>query len=361
MKGQRACDRCLRRTWLLERLAGHIDVARARIGPVLELDSRDLLSAMTGRHRRVVEGELASLDPDSLRRRARSAGLELLCRCDAAYPERLTALRGPPAVLHIAGGLERFLELVDGDPVAIVGARHASAYGVESARSLGGALAAAGVSVVSGMALGIDSAAHAGALAVGGGTVAVLAGGADRPYPASKRSLHAQIIRTGAAVSELPSGTAVRRWMFPARNRIIAALSAMTVVVEAGAGSGALLTAGFARELGRPVGAVPGRISSPLAAGPHELLATGAQLIRGPQDVLDGLFGAGIRAAPRDARPELPSELRALLAAIGDGHDTAASLSRAGLRAEDGLAALAALELSGHVRREAGGRYTVVS
>jgi DNA processing protein len=152
----------------------------------------------------------------------------------------------------------------------------------------------------------------------------------------------------------------VWRWAFPARNRIIAALSATTVVVEAGERSGALLTAGFARSLGRPVGAVPGPITSPASAGPNRLLAAGAYVVRGPQDVLDQLFGAGIRAAAPEPRAELTSEQRRLLEAIAGGQDTAGALTRAGFAVQEGLAALAALELAGYVRRGAGGRWRVV-
>ena len=130
-------------------------------------------------------------------------------------------------------GRAGFLGLVGEDPVAIVGARRASSYGTEVSRAIGRGLGAAGVSVVSGMALGVDSAAHAGALAGGGGTVAVLPAGAERPYPATKRALHRLILETGTAISELPPGSDVWRWMFPARNRLIAALAAMSVFAHA--------------------------------------------------------------------------------------------------------------------------------
>jgi DNA processing protein len=146
--------------------------------------------------------------------------------------------------------------------------------------------------------------------------------------------------------------------MFLARNRIIAGLAAMTVVVEAAEHSGALVTARVAGELDRPVGAVPGRVTTQLATGPNGLLAAGACLVRGPQDVLDHLYGAGMRHIV-DARPPPEPELRPLLAAVADGHDTVAALARAGFQPEQGLAALAALELAGYVRRVAGGRFTV--
>ncbi len=149
--------------------------------------------------------------------------------------------------------------------------------------------------------------------------------------------------------------------MFPARNRIIAALAAMTVVVEAGERSGSLVTARMARGIGRPVGAVPGRVTTPQAAGPNGLLESGACVVRGPQDVLDHLFGAGVRtvAASEPGRAHVPEELRPLLDAIAEGHETAAALARAGFAPDKGLAALAALELGGFVRRGAGGRFTV--
>lgn len=235
----RACDRCVARSWLLARLSAHLELARGQVEPVLGLDDEELLAALGGKRRAAIWSERQRLDLRQERRHAASAGLELICRCDQSYPARLACSPSPPAVLHVAGGLERFLKLVAGDPVAIVGARTPSAYGLEMATLLGRGLGRAGLTVISGMALGIDSAAQAGALAGEGGTVAVLPGGADQPYPVSKRLLHRQIQGAGAAVSELPPGAVVRRWCFPARNRIVAGLSAMTVVVEAGEGSGA--------------------------------------------------------------------------------------------------------------------------
>ncbi|MBV8988391.1 MAG: DNA-protecting protein DprA [Solirubrobacterales bacterium] len=360
MSSPTACGRCIARSWLLSRLAGHLEPVRGRIVELLALADRELAEAVGGDQRGSVLEELSRLDIERLRERSGAAGVGLICRCDVNYPQRLADLTNPPAVLHVAGGLERFLELARGEPIAVVGARRPSPYGIEVARALGRELGNAGMGIVSGMALGIDSAAHSGALAAGAGTVAVLPASPERPYPTGKRALYAEIRETGAAVSELPPGTRIRRWMFPARNRMIAALAAMTVVVEAGDRSGALLTAGFARGLGRPVGAVPGSVTSAMASGPNGLLAGGAYVVRGPQDILDALFGAGARAAPAENRPQLAGELRRLLAAIGEGNETSGALARAGLGTEDGLAALAALELAGYVRRQAGGRFTVV-
>jgi DNA processing protein len=356
-----ACDQCLVRPWLLAMLAAHLERVRARIDSVLELGNHELIAALAGDRERAVLEQLGSFEADLAREHAERASLELICRCDARYPVSLRSLPNAPAVLHVAGGLERFLAIAEGQPVAIVGARRASGYGLEVARSLGRGLARAGVTIVSGMAMGIDSAAHASAIAAGGPTIAVLPGAANRPYPAAKRGLHRQICDVGAAVSELPPGADVWRWMFSARNRIIAALAALTIVVEAGERSGSLITAKVARALGRPVGAVPGRVTSPQAAGTNALLASGgAHIVRGPQDVFDQLFGAGVRAAAVDQREQLAPELRALLSAIADGQDTAAAMARAGVAPERGLQALATLELEGYVRRERGGRFSVL-
>lgn len=358
---RRACDRCLTRPWLLARLASNLDLVRGRIAAVLELSDAELVDAVAGKQRGAVMRELACFDADRSREHAHRSAIELICRCDPAYPVPLRALANPPAVLHVAGGLCRLQALVVEPAVAIVGARRASAYGLEVAETVGRGLGAAGVTVLSGMALGIDSAAHAGALAAGGPTIAVLPGSADRPYPPGKQALGRRIKESGALVAELPPGAAVRRWMFPARNRMIAALAAMTVVVEATERSGALITARHALELGRSVGAVPGRVSSRLASGPNGLLANRAVVVRGAQDVLDEVFGIGVRRASTGSeRAELPPQLSQLLGAVGDGADTPESLARAGFGLERALAGLASLELGGFVRRGPGGRFLPV-
>jgi DNA processing protein len=256
-----ACDACLRRTDLIAAVAGSIDIAwrekRGRTARVLALPDGDLLGldpSAVARHER--------FDVAVARGRIAEAGLTAVCRCDRAYPERLRELPDPPAVLHVAGSLAA---LPAGEAVAIVGARRATPYGLEVSRSLGRGLAAAGLPVVSGMALGIDSAAHAGALEAPparGAPVAVLAGGAETAYPARMRSLHARLIDAGAVVSEMPPGFTGHRWCFPARNRIIAALSTLTIVVEAATKSGSLITADLATDLGRVVAAVPGPVTS---------------------------------------------------------------------------------------------------
>ncbi len=326
----------------------------------LQLSDRELIFALAGKDREQISAEHRCFEPRALSADATRASLGLICACDAAYPQRLRDLPSVPAVLYVAGGVERFLALASADPVAIVGSRRASDYGLQSARSLARGVARAGLTVVSGMAIGVDAAAHGGALEGGGMTVAVLAAGADRPYPPAKRGLYKRIVAAGAAVSELPPGVPIRRWMFPARNRIIAALAAATVVVEGAERSGALVTAARALDLDRPLGAVPGRVTSSLAAGPNGLIAGGAQLVRAPQDILEMLFGESAVEVLAETRDPIDPQLQQLLLAIGQGEDTIAALTRKGLAPHAVLASISALELAGYIRRAAGGRYEVL-
>ena len=358
-----ACDACLTRAWLLQRLAGNLDVERARIWELLALGPEELIAAVGGAQSDAVSREhreFGSAGARRARERAAAAGLELLCRCEDRYPASLRQLPAPPAVLHIAGGLQRFLGLCGQDPVAIVGSRNASAYGRGVARSLGGGIGACGMTVISGMARGIDTEAHTGTLEAGGGTVAVLPGPANVPVPVSARRLHARVAQLGATVSEVPPDTPVRNWMYPARNRIIAALARFVVVVEAAARSGSLRTAEAAASLGRPLGAVPGQVTNPRAAGSNALLAGGARLVRDVQDVLDAVHGVGARAAPLDPRPSPSTEQSAILSAIAGGTDTVGALVSRGIGGERCLSEVAALELAGRLRRGAGGRLAVI-
>jgi len=211
-------------------------------------------------------------------RGAAAGGCWAVCRCDPGYPPQLFDLDNRvPAVLFGAGE-ESVLPRLDREAtVTIVGSRRATPYGLGIARELGHLLASAGLVVVSGMAFGIDSAAHEGALEGGGTTVAVLGGGADVVYPAAKRRLYQRILSSGgAAISERPPGTTPERWAFPARNRIMAAIAGMTVVVEGAEPSGSLITAEEVVRLDRSLGAVPGPVSSRTSAGPHALIRDGA-------------------------------------------------------------------------------------
>lgn len=365
------CDDCLRRAWLIGALADHLARAHERVGAldsVLALTDAELIEALAGTRAEPLRRAHASFAPAAARERAASVGLEVVCPHghDGGYPAALAALPDAPAALHVAGGQARLATLAAGPAAAIVGARRASPYGLEVARALGRSLSAAGVTVVSGMALGADSAAHAGALEAAGRTMAVLGGGADVAYPASKRALHRQIAAAGCVISEAPPGMRPRRWCFPARNRIIAGLAAVTIVVEAAERSGSLITARIAREIGRDVAAVPGRITSPRARGSNDLLADGAHIVRGPEDVLDLLFGAGgwEAAAPGVGAPPgdtpLDPALGRLLGAIADGRDTLGALATDPVDAGRVLAGLSELELLGRVRRVGGGRYVPV-
>jgi DNA processing protein len=352
-----ACDACLRRTDLIVAVAGSIDVAwrekRGRTARVLALPDDDLLALDESARPRY-----EAFDAAVARRRITEARLVAVCRCDPAYPERLRELPDPPAVLHVAGSLGA---LPEGEAVAIVGSRRATAYGLEVATSLGRALSSAGVPVISGMALGIDSAAHVGALeapAAAAAPVAVLAGGAEVAYPARMRHLHTRLIAAGAVVSEMPPGFGGHRWCFPARNRVIAALSTLTIVVEAATRSGSLITADLATDLGRTVAAVPGPVTSRYSLGSNELLHAGAAVVRDARDVLDLLFGADAPplADPRPLPPLDPAQRRTL-AAVERGHGTVAELARTMEEARAVSATLSELELLGLVRREFGGRY----
>jgi DNA processing protein len=236
--------------------------------------------------------------------------------------------------------------------VTIVGTRDATPYGIDVAHDLARGLAAAGITTVSGMALGIDAAAHRGALGAHGATIAVLACGPDVAYPRRHRDLHAQIARQGVVVSELPPGRRAYRWSFPARNRIMAALARLTVVVEAAESSGTLITAAFAQDLGRTVGAVPGKVTTRVARGSNKLLRDGAPVIRDAGDALDELFGLGEPPRLTAAGPDVDPVERKLLDAVEAGLDMEGICAFAGLPAAEARAALVRLEIKGLVRRD---------
>lgn len=358
-----ACDACLRRTALVASLAPHIERARRNhrhIAELLALGDDQLLAALAGARHDELRRSFDAFDPAAARERVGEAGLSAICGHDASYPPCLAQCDDAPAVLHVAGVCDRLAALGrDGAPaVAVVGARRAGQEGLEVARGLGRGLAAAGVTVVSGMALGIDSAAHAGALEVGGPTVSVLASGADVPYPSSKRSLYRALVRTQAVISEMPPGFQPFRWCFPARNRTIAGLASLTIVVEATERSGSLITAELAQDLGRAVGAVPGSVGAPRTAGSNSLLRDGALVIRHAQDALDEVLGIGVATALSGPGSEaLSGPLRALLRRVEDGCDTVGELATTPAEAQSALAGLAELELLGYLRRGTGGRY----
>ena len=204
---------------------------------------------------------------------------------DAEYPKNLKTLHRPPKALYVNGSFKE----EDDFAVAIVGSRRASMYGIEMAQKLGYDLALAGVTVVSGMARGIDSAAHRGALKAKGRTIAVMGSGHGHIYPAENKELYEQIAASGAVISEFENDLSPLPQNFPIRNRIISGLSLGIVVVEAAKNSGALITADFALEQGREVFAVPGKISSLTSEGTHSLIKDGARLVQGAEDIMEEL------------------------------------------------------------------------
>jgi DNA processing protein len=274
------------------------------------------------------------------------------------YPPGLDDLAGlAPEALNGLGRRDAVAGLDPSAAVTIVGSRRATAYGIGIAEELGRLLAAAGLTVVSGMAYGIDAAAHRGALRGGGTTVAVLGGGPDHVYPPSERRLYGSIVERGAVISEREPGCAAERWSFPARNRIMAAIAGMTVVVEAANPSGSLITADQANELGRAVGAVPGPVTSLVSAGTNQLIADGASSVRDAQDVLDRLIGIGAPQV-RGHGPALDPRDAALLDLVEGGPLTLdAAVAAVAADVSEVAVALARLELLGYVRADSAGRY----
>ncbi|MEJ2207344.1 MAG: DNA-processing protein DprA [Gemmatimonadota bacterium] len=304
-----------------------------------------------------IEAAKAARDPSSwLRARrsldwARRLGMETVVPGDAAYPQRLHRLTHPPGVLFLRGRME----LLGTPGVAIVGSRKATTRARAVARRLGSALARAGTPVVSGLALGVDGAAHRGALEGPGPTVAVLGRGADRSYPRAHSTLFKRILDEGLVVSEFPPGTPPAPHHFPRRNRIIAALCSCLVVVEAGPRSGALITVEHALDLGLDVWAVPGPFDEAPCLGSNRLLRDGARALVS----LDEFLAEVVGPQEHDVRgpPSNPEQAR-ILTLLEDGPRSADDLARtAGVNVQRVLAVLAELELRGWVERSPGMRF----
>lgn len=352
-----ACDPCLRRAFLVShlapRIAGLLGSADRKATGLLALSEAELLAAAAGRRVQQALDFLEALDTDRERERLICGGFVAVCRHAGGFPPLVCELTDPPAVLFGVGRADVLLKLAEAPAVTIVGTRRASPYGTEVAYALGRGLGAAGVPVVSGLALGIDGTAHRGCLDGGGTPVAVVACGPDVVYPRRHRNLHERVRDAGLVLAELPPGSEPFRWSFPARNRIMAGLARMTLVVEAADPSGSLITAEFAKDLGRCVAAVPGRITSSVARGTNDLLKDGATPIRGTEDVLDELFGVGMRpavAAGTVPEPEDPVLARVLEAADGcDSVESVATATR--LSVSETRAALGRLEADGFIAR----------
>lgn len=293
-----------------------------------------------------------------------STNISAISKGDIRFPTALAAIHDPPQTLWIHGDVDAL-----GAPaVAIVGSRAASAYALEVARRLGADLARRHVTVVSGMARGVDSAAHRGALEAGGITIAVFGCGVDVIYPPEHRGLAARIAERGALVSEFPPGMPPLKSHFPQRNRIISGLSLAVVIVEAAEGSGSLITADFALEQGRTVLAVPGNVLGGRNYGAHALLRDGAKLVESADDILEELPPALTQPVAGNREPRLDGSASASRKAAshdpvlrsmdeGDTYDLDEIADRSGVDRMKLLPRLLELELAGAVRRIEGGRF----
>jgi DNA processing protein len=379
-----ACGECLRRSWLLAVLSARLEYQardRGRLLELLALGDDDLVQAIGGRRRRELRERYARFTPRDIRW---ATDVEAICRHHRGYPRALAgdwasrsegtlAEDWAPRMLYVAGATQRLQALRAEPMVAIVGSRRATDYGMEMARSLARGLAASGVTVTAGLSDGIAVAAHAGALEVDGKTLTVMDGGLDAACPARRRALYGRVRKAGCVVAELPCGCGSRSWCQTARERIVAGLAQLTIVVEADEDPGELFGAHITNVLGRTIAAVPGRVTSPVSRGTHALLMEGVPLVRGPGDALDLLYGEDpaqkIDGPPRKmtATPssktgaplasQLEPRLRSTLERVGAGRDTPAKLTAGSDDAGEMLLALSELELMGLLTRGDGGRY----
>lgn len=304
---------------------------------------------------------------------AAQPGNYIITLADPDYPRLLLEIPDPPSLLYIKGRPE----LLNRPALAMVGSRNATPQGLQDAERFAAALAAQGYTIISGLALGIDGAAHRGALAASGDTVAVIGTGADRIYPSRHRDLALAIAKQGAIISEFPLGTPPVAHNFPSRNRLIAGLCRGCLVVEAAVESGSLITARLAAEQGREVFAMPGSIHSPLAKGCHRLIKQGAKLVETAQDILEELGiprpsvvpknQSGGSSAAQTSPPEASEEAAettetTVIAALGHAPSTLDQLiTRTGLTTEALYAILVALELADKIACLPGGRYQRLS
>ncbi len=298
------------------------------------------------------------IDVEAEMARCQAHGITILTEANEGYPRLLREIPDPPGVLFVRGKLEPG----DALAIAIVGTRHATQYGLRQAERLAGSLARAGLTIVSGLARGIDAAAHRGALAAGGRTVAVLASGVLNVYPPEHQELAEQVAAQGAVLSEAPSRAVPLGGAFPQRNRIISGLSLGALIVEAGDRSGALITARHAMEQGREVFAVPGRVDGRTARGCHRLIRDGAKLVETADDVLEEL-GPLVEATPRDDGQVVrhPAELllndleQKVLSAVGTEATSLDSIvTETGLAVPQVLSTISVLEMRRLVRRLSG-------
>jgi DNA processing protein len=360
----RACTACLRRSWLLAQLGPVLDYAArdcGRMMDLLALEDADLVQALGGSRREELEQRYARAARSTI---AAAEGTQPICRHDRAYPAGL-AFAAAPHALHVMGGAGRLQQLTQAPGAAMAGSRRASDYGVEVARSLARGLAASGVTVAVALADGVSLAALAGALETSGRAICVVSSGLGVPPAATHRASLRALARRGCAVSELPPDARARRCGLLAGARIVVGLAGLVIVVEAETHARDLAAARLGRALGRQVAAVPGRVTSPLAAGPNGLLQEGAALIGGAADAVELLSGGDASAITRwpgddvadDPLARLAPRLRRVLARVGAGRDTPEKLVAEGSRLAEVLLALSELELLGLLARGDGARY----
>jgi DNA processing protein len=320
---------------------------------VLARPRAELSAFLSGEALALLDGDAVALAVDRATQWAAEPGNHVITLADEAYPKPLLEIADPPPVLFARGRAE----LLQRPALAIVGSRNATAQGEANAEAFAKALGATGLAIVSGLALGIDAAAHRGGLATAGSTIGVLGTGIDIVYPQRNAALAAEIAERGLLVSEFPLGTAPAAQNFPRRNRLISGLSRGCLVVEAALASGSLITARAAADQGREVFAIPGSIHSPLAKGCHALIKSGAKLVESAEDVLAEL--GGFRPSGYASTRQPPAAADAgLLAHMGhDPVDVDALCSRAGLSAEQVSSELLRLELDGRVTALPGGLY----
>lgn len=375
------CVECLRRSWLVAQIGHHLDHHRfdaRKLAGLLEHEDLELVHEVAQSDEPELRARYAGFDPAWLPVRE---GIERICLHDPRYPRLLRTTVAPPAVLYVGGRTDAFEALAAPPSVAIVGSRRATSEGEAIARRLAAEIAGAGTVVISGAALGIDSAAHSAALDVGGRTISVLPCGIDVPYPARMKDLRDQLLRHACLVSELPPQVLPRSWSFPARNRITVGLAQALVVVEAAQRSGSMSAARMAQLVGRPIGTVPGPIDGPNSAGTLRLLQGGAYPVVAGEDVARMLAGVaspategralqGVGPETRASSPSSPgflppgadaldNDLRTVLQAVAYGHETAAALTAQGINGSTALTGLATLELRGFLQRRADGSYRI--
>lgn len=297
------------------------------------------------------------LDPLQEQKKLADKGIRTVFSDEPSYPPLLREIYDPPKVLYIRGDSA----VLQKPMTAIVGARKASVYGTAVAEKIAADLSGAGLCVVSGMARGIDSAAHRGALAAGAPTVAVLGCGVDVVYPPENKKLMADIIKSGAVISEFPPGTSPQPGNFPQRNRVISGLSLGVLVIEAAEKSGSLITADFALEQGRDVFAVPGQVTNKLNRGAHRLIKQGARLAESAWDILEELGWEALPPRTKNVpenQIELTTDEKRIYNVISDDPlNCEVVIERSGLQASEVLAALLLLEMKGLVRRLPGERF----